>query len=70
MTQPVPPKHGVFITVGVRGGHQGKKDIQRAADTLQREGFRVGVTSDEAVVAMAQAIQMRQAISGEEPPQT
>lgn len=50
------PEHGIFLTLGVPHGQAGKDQIVRACELLQNEGFLVGITSDEAVLAMAEQI--------------
>lgn len=53
---PVPVEVGLFLTIGVPAGDRGKRQIKRAAELLQREGFAVGVTSNEAILAAAAQI--------------
>lgn len=52
----VPVEVGLFLTIGVPAGDRGKRQIKRAAELLQREGFLVGVTSNEAILAAAAQI--------------
>lgn len=52
----VPVEQGLFLTIGVPEGPAGQKQIKRAAELLQRQGFRVGVTSPEAILAAAELI--------------
>lgn len=52
----VPVEQGLFLTIGVPEGSAGKVQLKRAAEILQRHGYRVGVTSPEAILAAADLI--------------
>jgi hypothetical protein len=54
------PDRVIPISLGVRGDKaQTDRQLRHALNVLEREGYRAGPTSDEAVLAMAKEIEMR-----------
>lgn len=64
---PLKVEQGLFLTIGVPEGTKGKVQIKRAAEILQRQGFRVGVTSPEAILAVAEEIRAGQELLESDP---
>ena len=56
----VPAQAAMFLTVGIPAdAERGRQAIRRAGELLERHGFTVGITSDEAVLAKADEIEAR-----------
>jgi hypothetical protein len=59
---PVPVEAAIFLTVGVPADpERNRLAVRRAGEALEREGFTVGVTSDDAVMARASQIEIERA---------
>lgn len=68
MSNPTVPANEAFVvTIGVPGGAKSQQHCKRALEVLRRAGYRAGPTSNEAILALAQQVELTEQLKENDP---